>query len=745
VIDLGQPALHADGITVFPDHAEPTRFHFLTDRPRLRSTAEGIPELTLLKYRLDPAMHDALGAGLLSLTVDLGVDPDRLERLRRKLAARVGASGVTLSPVAADAGTCQLILIDRATGDEAATDGSLPTPADAQAAAPGSGMVARILGAAAPALYGDNAATFAAVLSAEGTSLVERALRTGGIPAGVIYALEITGIRPALRASVTARWRDVYDFYENRLHGGKLLLATDIGTTMESLVHEEWIKVTVDELVPQDDRTAVYQRAVDEMQRYVIEELFVPTLADAPPPLDDPDGALATIGRAIKDVAGFFSITYSLRDVHRDELKTLSYQLAVARAERLTLSPQGTLSVLLGTEDPAVLDRLVVEVEAGPSPEMRFDIGSLIDLDREGIDHLEVTVAYGDHEASLLLDEATPRGDVRLWYRAEDGLAVRYRYEAHFRAGAGGPADVLAAPERSTEDRVIRVDPRELYERLEVRAVAQGVPFERYPVLLVDLEASVPGTPWSASEVLELGADHPEAPFVVRAAPGAPVTIRRRVRYVDGHGTETLVDWEEVDPGVLVVGDPLPDVLDVQILASARFGTSVRRVVAEVRPHAEPDRVATFVLTADSPAATWSWAAPADGDRGYEYRVTVHTVLDEVRQGPWLPGTGGALIVGEAFARLRQVQVVFVGKSLADLGLLAVKVRLAFTDLEAALVAEDEFLVEDTSAPLRWSYPVADPARQAYTCQLTYIYADGTVEPRPEVTSADLLLVQPLT
>jgi hypothetical protein len=91
------------------------------------------------------------------------------------------------------------------------------------------------------------------------------------------------------------------------------------------------------------------------------------------------------------------------------------------------------------------------------------------------------------------------------------------------------------------------------------------------------------------------------------------------------------------------------------------------------------------------------------------------------------------------------VQVVFVGKSLADLGLLAVKVRLAFSDPEASLVAEDEFLVEDTSAPLRWSYPVADPARQAYTCQLTYIHVDGTVEPRPAVTSADLLLVQPLT
>jgi hypothetical protein len=142
--------------------------------------------------------------------------------------------------------------------------------------------------------------------------------------------------------------------------------------------------------------------------------------------------------------------------------------------------------------------------------------------------------------------------------------------------------------------------------------------------------------------------------------------------------------------------------------------------------------------------ATWSWAAAADADRGYEYRVTVHTILNEVREGRWLPGPAGKLVVGEGIARLRQVELMLVGRSVKDLGLLALKVRFAFADGESGLAAEEEQLVEDTRKPIKWSYPVADPARQTYTYQLTAIAADGTITAQEPRATSDLLVVHPL-
>ena len=248
MIDLGRPPLHGEGVTIFPDHAQPNRFYYVTDRPRLRLSTAGMPELMLLKYRLDPTLHEALGAGLLSLTVDLGVEPTLLERLRRRLALRDGLAGpVELGPVMAESGACELVLINRSSSDQEAS------PPEAAPLA----LVESILGAATPALYGDNAATFQAVLSPEGVGVVEGALRGGGLPVGVVYTLQTTGLRPALRAEIAARWQDVYDFYENRLHGGKLLLATDIGPTIEELVHAEAIHISIDELVPESERSEV--------------------------------------------------------------------------------------------------------------------------------------------------------------------------------------------------------------------------------------------------------------------------------------------------------------------------------------------------------------------------------------------------------------------------------------------------------------------------------------------------------
>ena len=71
MIDLSKPALHGEGVAVFFDHANPGLFYYLPDCPRLRTDTSGKPELSLLKYRLDPTIHKELGGGLLSLTVDL--------------------------------------------------------------------------------------------------------------------------------------------------------------------------------------------------------------------------------------------------------------------------------------------------------------------------------------------------------------------------------------------------------------------------------------------------------------------------------------------------------------------------------------------------------------------------------------------------------------------------------------------------------------------------------------------------
>lgn len=759
MIDLGRPAFHAEGVTFFADHASATTLHYLPDRPRLRTREDGTPELSLLKYRLDPALHEVLGGGVLALTVDLFVDETHLQRLRARAARALGlpsASDVQLVPVSADQGHCELILLDRATRDEtprpADTGGATPAEGSGPAGPPAtpapatSDLVERVLGATQPALFGSNAATFFATLSPEGATLVERAIREGGMPAGVVYQLKTTGLRPALKAEVTARWHDVYKFFEDRFHGGKLLLAVDIGPTVERLAREELISVKIDELVPQDERPAVYQQVLDQVQRYVLEELFKPTLGQAPPAEDAEASALATIGTAIKDIFGFFSFTFSLRQIKRDELKTLTYHLQAARAERLTLAPQGTLSVLLpeGLER-ATLDRMISEVEPGPERDLTFQFHCTTDFAREGIDRIDVSATYAARLQAFTLQAASADHTIVFPREEQAGDAVSVRYSVHFLPGGAGLQGPLERTGFTTTDRIIVLDPHELYGSATYTLVVMGVPADGYPAVIADLEVRDLDANRTDTTTLRLDATHAESAYTLRVARGARLLARRRLRYIDTQGQETLLDWTDIDPGIVIVGDPLPAQIMLPILASARFGAVVRRLVLELKPMADPAAVATRILTADQPAATWSWAAPRGADRSYEYRVTVHTMLSEVREGQWLPGPPDKLIVGEGIARLRQVEMIFAGKSIADAGYLAAKARFTHQGTALTGVDEQEILIQDTRQPVKWAYPVSSEEDAAYSYQLTFIRTDGSKDERPPVTTTDLLVIVPIT
>jgi hypothetical protein len=83
---------------------------------------------------------------------------------------------------------------------------------------------------------------------------------------------------------------------------------------MEPLAATAALQIHDDELVPAGERSAVYDRAIDQAQRYVMDTLFKPTLGTQPPAAPEAEeGGLATIGRAIKDVAGVFAIQHTLR------------------------------------------------------------------------------------------------------------------------------------------------------------------------------------------------------------------------------------------------------------------------------------------------------------------------------------------------------------------------------------------------------------------------------------------------
>lgn len=719
MIDLGALVRTLDGVTVFADHADPKRFHYVPVRPRLVVDEQGHPQLRLLKYHLDPTTTETTGAGLLELTVDLLVAEDLLAQVKAKVAAAVGRSGITLTPVWADSGSCQLVLLDSGT-----TTSSTP-------------LVANVLGGGTPDLPSNATTMFACTLDPAGVGIVEEALRSGGLPFGVVYQLEVAGLRPALHATITADYQASYHYYENRLHGGRLLLAADLGETVQDLVQKQAIVIKVDDLVPDADKQGIYQAALNRVQQYVLETLFTPTIskdsASTPP---DPTTGL------VPSLLGLFTITYSLTTVDSSELKTLSYTLAVAQSEEITLAPQAELTALVPAGSS--VDALITTVNAAPPNHLSLDVASLVDLAGESIDHLDVTLTYAGKDTSVTLDAATPRRTLSLWYDAPSGLEATYRYDVQLAAtGPKGLTGRLSSGPGSSLHDLVRIDPRALYQSVQLRPLLQGVPLDRYPRVIVDVEAHEALDSWTATDTVTLDAGTPEASLRYRGRRDGLVSLRSRLRYVQTDGQELTRDWRDTDSGPLLVPDPQPDVVTVQVLGSARFGTAITELVVELRSHRKPEAVASVVLTAAVQAAAWTYQPGEPGtDRGYDYRVTVQTTAGEVRPGTWQLGPDDPhLVVGEGYSQLRTVKVVFVGSTLAAAGRLAAKVRLSADD---GVAVDEEFLVQDPVGPLTWSYPVADPAKADHTLQITWVGSDGTSTDAAPQTGPDLLHVVPL-
>jgi len=733
MIDLAAPARTFDGVTVMADHADPTRFHYVPVRPRIVTDESGRPELTLLRYQLDEQTQGASGAGVLSLAVDLDVGVDVLDGVRGKLAAVTGHSGIRLTPVWPDSGTCRLILLGT-DGSAAQPTGGTPGPSPQQPpGGPPHGLVQTVIGGADPALASGARTLFTVSLTPDGAALVEQALTTGGLPLGVVYDLRAAALRPALHATISADYAYAYHYYENRLHGGRLLFASDIGTTIQDLREQQAIRVTVDDLVPDADKDGIYQQALDSVTQYVMQTLFTPTLSQAP-------AAENGGGNLLSSIVDMFTASYSLVSLDTSELKTLTYNLTVATAEEIPLAPQCELVAML--PPGASADSYVVTITAPPADHLDADVATLVDLAGESIERIDVTLGFAGRDCDVTLTPTSPHVTSALWRGTSVDTEATYTYRVQFAPGATqGLTRALSGAGGHSAHGLVRIDPRELYQRVDIRAALHGVPAEKYPSVIVDLTAHETLDGWTVTDTLSLDATTPEAVAAYRARKDGLVDVTARVRYLRVDGTELVRELGDVDPGSLIIGDPEPEVVSVSVLASARFGTAVARLVVELRSDATPDRVTTLTLDAASTAAPWSYA-PSATARGYQYRVTVQESSGAVRTGSWLAGPDRPmLVVGEGFAQLRNVRIQCVGTTLAAAGLLALRIRCSFADPVAGLTADQEFLAQDPLAPIAWQYPVADPARADYQFSVTRIRADGTSTTDPTLTGPDLLRV----
>jgi hypothetical protein len=260
-----------DGITVFPDHADPNQFWYLPGPVGLESEADSTePQFLLIMYAPDVANAGIQGAGFLNVTLALKVSDDTQSKIVGQIRSQYpNVSEPHLAPVPFDEGTVQIVALNLQ-GSGGAT---------ASAATSAQAAVTGVLGASNPELFGNNDALFALTLSEEGATILEQAFQDGMTPVGGIYDLKFTGVLPALDVKITADMKRAYNSFSVNFGASAYIASAGIDATFETLRQDGVIDVKVVSLSNDASTQQQEQWALNLFKDQIMSTWFAPSLS----------------------------------------------------------------------------------------------------------------------------------------------------------------------------------------------------------------------------------------------------------------------------------------------------------------------------------------------------------------------------------------------------------------------------------------------------------------------------------
>ena len=89
---LNPPFYIIDGVSIYPDHADPLQFYYLPVAPKLtkikdEASGQVIPQIQIIKFR-----GEAGNGGFLNFDVNIGVDQNKLDIISAKLSSQAGSA-----------------------------------------------------------------------------------------------------------------------------------------------------------------------------------------------------------------------------------------------------------------------------------------------------------------------------------------------------------------------------------------------------------------------------------------------------------------------------------------------------------------------------------------------------------------------------------------------------------------------------------------------------------------------------
>ena len=728
---LNPPYYVINGVSIFPDHADPLQFYYLPMMPHLTmvkdADGDDVPQIQLIEY------EGAVGTGgFIDFDVNIGMDDSVLNNVKAQLRRQANLSDdPRLSPITFVDGSVRLLLLG-AESDIPTAGAVHPAAAPAPSAPAGAPkFVIKIESAAKPALYGDNQATFSVQLDQYGATILEQALKGEIVPIAVIYSLDFLALRPAFNVHLHIDWDRVQTHLDQQFSASVLFFSSDIEKAVDKLIEDQVITIQVDTFVADSDSASHSvgsdrDRAVSECYELIKNTFFQSSL---PPPKDGPDDWDKAMGvyRQVSDIAltggwaATASFSYKKVDLSRTDVKKLDFNVSERTAVVRTIYPQGHLSGLLavlkrGGIDPA---RFILKVDLDNPwfQRRRATVVSHADFAGDSIASIDVNLKYNNQVKSITLDGSNAQGMLEWSSVIVGGQMVRpitYTYTVNFKnADTTQRPGALTSVEKTAVGDVIDIEPRnDLYAIMVVPIRADRVPWDRYPSVEVECRYvdDAHGIHLQASALLS--SQNPELtwPLFMR-----DVTRRQfdyRLTFSLATGTTTVTPWATTGDGKVDINDPFPSKLDLLVIPALDWNTFDEAIVFLAYPdHDNPAVQQTYAFTKANAAAQHFIAERQDAGE-----TLIYFEAKLIRKNGQIWSIPGSMISGSMLAiqdGMKGHQIVTVKPEAVDFAakrIGEIDVQLRYVDAKNNLNAASKFTLATASDARSFAFDYLDPS-----------------------------------
>jgi hypothetical protein len=713
-----------EGVTIYGDDSDFTKFYLVPEIPRFRINERGLPAFSFFKYRMPIERTDqSKGGGFLVCDVEFSVPDDKLKIIKDTLQAQINQrfANTGQQPPEVKIGS---ITYTRGTAKLNVENIS-------------SKFIETVFNPGKPSLYGRNITPFTLELTDIGATFFEQALQNKGGFVQVAYDLYCVVKLPPIRVFVDFSSSKFMSFVQDMektqvsegafravcrwLFGGTKKSKTTVEHNIEEVATEyNWggVRIEFNDF-----------KASDEVKQKIRDWAWA-SLAEAVKNAASEENKLEPITEEQKKIPD--NVTEFHQRISKYKFVDYSMRYRESQAVEWNMAPQGTLEPIVNLKDkegnPLKWEDFATTVDLDDPFFKTLEVPIRVNADFKDlpIDSVEVHCDYHEGTVHQINEYSINSPDKLEKFKSfiENG---NWNYKYWYQVNYKGKSEVYKSKEIPTDEKFLTINvgdtgilavdiaPGDLnwnqvtQAQVEVKytSTKNGVPIERQYLL-----------------------DKNNATHKLREVIFTPVSepYFYRVKYFMEDGKEFQVSEKQQRSPILYINDPFSAMKRISLRAAGDLETEIQTIFLDVIYADETNKYTkstTVALSKSQPFFDWEFPAIDDRVGKVTYKGTIQLKNGQVEEIPQTETEDITIMVGRKIEDVLTVKVLpnLVDFTKVDL----VIVSLDYSDLANDINEHAELVFDGSSkTPQSWVLPLKDKDKNKYEWSATFYMKDGT-------------------